>query len=163
MATVMTPEILHPRLLVFAKYIYLLGALLLLMFSVVITVWLFDRTPPFEMYGYTAPSTQKGGMLHVKASVRRDLSRDCSVTFSRALYDKAGRRYWESPEIYVNSDGVREINRQMKGNLELLLEIPASAPSGQTTLVTHLKYICNPVHRIWPIEVTAVVETVVTD
>lgn len=158
----MSPENLHPKLLVFAKYIYLIGAILMAMFSIVAGVWLCDRKPPFEMYGYVAPSVKQGEMLHVKANVRRDIYRECSVTFSRSLFDEQGRRYWESPEYYVSPEGLRELNRQMKGDLELLLAIPDYAPPGKTTLVTNLKYICNPIHQLWPIETSTVVETIVT-
>ena len=59
---------------------------------VCVLIWIgamaLDRAPPFKPLSYWTNQPKPGGTLVVRAKVQRDLDRECSVTFSRYLFDR---------------------------------------------------------------------------
>ena len=118
--------------------------------------WAFDRHPPFAIIGpVMARNAPPGGTAYFVADVRRDLDRDCSVRFSRYLIDGAGVRhdFAVDPRV-MTADGLRAMDTLMAGKLRLAVEIPRGANPGRATYTTELIYVCNPLHKWWPIEVS---------
>lgn len=146
-------------LLRLSKGIYIVGAALIVFFFVWVGVWSLDRTPPFEMYTYTINKPVQGGSMEVHGIVRRDLDRKCSVKYTRMMYDSSGRRFWETPELSMSYSALSDMDAKMRSRLELIVSIPDDAPVGSVTMITDLQYKCNPIHALWPIQVTTSVET----
>ena len=118
--------------------------------------WAFDRDPPFAVVGpVMAFNAAPGETAFFNADVRRDLDRECSVIFSRHMIDGAGVRhdFAKDPRV-MTSDGIRAMDLLMAGRLRLAVEIPRGANPGPAVYTTELQYSCNPLHRIWPIDVT---------
>ena len=159
MASVIREQMFMKRLTLLANIIYVIAAGFLTIFFTSVGFWTFDRHVPFEMYRYTTVPAKPGGTLYIQAEVRRDLHRNCSVSFSRVMYDVKGVRFWESPETYINPKGLADMDLQMKGDLFLALPVPLNAPVGPMTISTYLKYKCNPIHSFWPIETTININT----
>lgn len=130
------------------------GWFLCLPLLVIPLFWAFDRTPPFEILSHQPASGKPGGQLVVVADVRRDLSRGCSAYFTRHLYSPAGYRYDLEGLQFASAEQVRDIEARQPGRLALAIELPMSLSAGTAHLVTNLQYRCNPLHAVWPINVT---------
>lgn len=120
--------------------------------ALVALYWALDRTPPFAMTDYTVTNSTRGETAYINAHVKRDLSRDCPVRFSRYLYS-GGVRHEISGVQYMSAAAIADMDKQMPDALRLAVRIPADVPVGSATLVTALEYTCNPIHTIYPIEV----------
>lgn len=139
-----------------------IGAFLFFIALAQLMMWSFDRSPPFVVLAYDAPPTHRGGVAVIKASVKRDLDRKCSVTYSRMFLDSKGA----SSDL---TDGMRmmgataldELNRRSPDGLTLKVHIPDTAETGKALVITALEYVCNPLHQIYPISVTMLNEIVI--
>ena len=119
-------------------------------------VWLADRSPPFAITGPVVTiDAQPGELAFFTALVRRDLDRNCSVSFSRHLIDGRGVRFdlLKEPGV-MTAAGLRAMDAAMGGYLRLAVEVPAGAAPGPAIFATDLSYACNPIHRAWPIDVS---------
>ena len=133
-----------------------LGWLLCLPVFMQLGEWAFDRSPPFAVVGpVTALGARPGETAYFNAEVRRDLDRECSVVFSRYMIDGAGVRhdFARDPRV-MTPNGLRAMDVLMAGQLRLAVEIPRGANPGPAVYATELRYTCNPIHKLWPIEVT---------
>jgi len=78
---------------------------------VCVLIWIgamaLDRAPPFKLLSYWTNQPKPGGTLVVRAKVHRDLDRECSVAFSRYLFDRFGARH----ERAVDPDADRRVAR----------------------------------------------------
>ena len=120
------------------------------------------RDPPFDILPHQATRAQAGQWVELDLPVRRDLGRKCSVTYTRVLVDSDGSRFdlaggGETP------DGIRRIEAKNPGRLRLMLLMPppkvdgrSGIDPGSADLITHREYVCNPVHKLWPIRSTTV-------
>jgi hypothetical protein len=117
-----------------------------------------DSTPPFSLTGYVANVPRRGELLRVDATVWRDLDRNCSVAFSRHIFDAAGVRWDVLASANMTAFALRQLDEQAPGHLRLAVPIPAGAAVGPAKLVTPLEYQCNPWHGIRPIESTMTID-----
>lgn len=129
------------------------------LFAVQVALWAMDREPPFKSGVATVYPTTSPGVLRIERNVRRDVSRNCSVTFSRYIIDSSGARsdLFHRPQ-YMSIEQRREIQRLAPNKLIEVVQIPAGLKPGKARLYTNLVYECNPLHIIWPIEVLGGVE-----
>ena len=129
----------------------------LIVLSMIGAAWMIaDTDPPFRMLSYESTPARPGGILRVDAVVQRALSRRCSVTFSRHLFDSEGTRIDISPAVVMTADALEGLDRAAPGQLRLAISIPAHTLPGPARLVTPLQYQCNAWHAIRPIETTIV-------
>jgi hypothetical protein len=119
----------------------------------VLLFWAFDRSPPFELKDYTVFNGRRGETLLVSATVHRAVDRSCSVTFSRYLFDAKGVRTDLSGIQYMTASALEQMNRVNPDRLLLNVKVPDSVQPGPAKLVTSLEYVCNPIQRLWPIDV----------
>lgn len=113
-----------------------------------------DRVPPFVLLGVEPAAASAGEVIIIRARVWRDASRDCSVSFTRYIYDSRGVRF-DGAELAKASDAMIDtMERRDPGRLTVAIVVPAAAAPGPATLQTVLWYACNKVHHIWPIYVT---------
>ena len=117
-----------------------------------VVTWTFDRKPPFIMKSYVSEPTQRGSMAVVSVKVQRDLSRLCSVTYSRMFLDASGVM-WDLTEgvRVMTAKALDELDRRNPDALTIKVLIPAGAALGKGSIMTVLEYVCNPVHQAYPI------------
>lgn len=113
-----------------------------------ISTMAFDRDPPFKLLSYWTNQPTPGGMLVVRAKVHRELDRECSVTFSRYLFDRFGTRHEATGPQMMSPQALREMNASAPGELNLLVPIPTYFPPGQARLSTILEYRCNALQDV---------------
>ena len=121
--------------------------------ALVALYWALDRAPPFEMVEYTVTNAKRGETAYVNAKVRRDVGRDCTVTFTRYLMDSNKARHDIGGSQYMTAAALQRMERDMPDSLRLAVHIPEYVPVGPATLVTALEYRCNPTHALWPMDV----------
>ena len=103
----------------------------------------FDRDPPFKLLSAWASQPRPGGVLVVRAKVFRDLDRECSVTFSRYLFDRFNTRHEVYGPQVMTPRGLRDMDAEAPGELNLQVPIPVAFPPGKAKLTTILEYRCN--------------------
>jgi hypothetical protein len=111
-----------------------------------------DDSPPFETISYVSTPVKPGGVARFEAIVKRDLSRRCSVTFSRHAFDSTGLRLDLVPATSMTADALEGLERATPGRLRVAVGIPPFAAPGPARLVIPLSYVCNPWQAIRPIE-----------
>lgn len=114
--------------------------------------WTLDRDPPFEVLKINAVEVNQN-TVRFDLDVRRDLDRGCSVEFSRHLVDAAGYRHDMSVGQIMDAPALAEMDRRMGGKLLLSMDLPAGMAVGPAAMTTVLKYSCNPLQNLWPIQV----------
>ena len=115
--------------------------------------WASDRTPPFELLLYKTTPAKPGGTVYVEAKVHRDLSRGCSVRFTRHIFDSTGRRFDLSDEQVLDAESIEMMDKLAPGALRLAFKVPETMLPGPAKQVSALRYYCNPLHNVWPIRV----------
>ena len=113
-----------------------------------------DRQPPFEVLSVTPAFARPGETVVIIASVRRDVARNCSATFSRFIFDSKAARF-ELGNANATADTIRRMERRSPGMLTVAALIPLVAAPGPAVVETAIEYQCNVMHAIWPIAVTA--------
>ena len=137
-------------------------AWLLLLFSALGLIYMIgDTEPPFRVISSVANSPRAGELLRADAIVQRDLSRNCSVTFSRHILDSQGTRIDVQPLTYMPAAGLVQLEETSPGRLRMAVMLPAYVSPGPAKLVTPLAYTCNAWHSLRPIEVLMTVDFVV--
>lgn len=112
-----------------------------------------DTKPPFEMLSATTNKPRAGEILRADVLVRRDLSRKCSVTFSRHIFDSSNTRIDITPSTVMPAPALEQLEAAKPGHLRLAVELPQYIQPGPARLVTPLAYACNAWHTLRPIEV----------
>lgn len=119
---------------------------------VCVLIWIgamaLDRAPPFKLLSYWTNQPKPGGTLVVRAKVHRDLERECSVKFSRYLFDKVSARYKASGPQLMTPQALRNMDALAPGELNLQVPIPINFPAGPAVLTTVLEYRCNPLQDV---------------
>ena len=118
-----------------------------------------DRQPPFAILEVHPAEARPGEIVTVTAHVWRDRDRNCSATFSRYLFDSQHARFDLAADNkgspYFASDAmIDRIEADSPGMLSVRFLVPTGMAVGPAVLQTELRYACNQMHRIWPIEVT---------
>jgi len=127
-----------------------------------VAYWSMDRKPPFELKSYISSAGVPGQIIVIDAIVKRDLDRNCSVTFSRAFFDSRGARTeLTDGAMLMNARALFEMNKLNPGQLRLPVKIPVGATSGEGTVMTILDYVCNPTHLIKPIPLVLTMKVLV--
>lgn len=107
--------------------------------------WTADRTPPIEIKLWQAfPSEVKPGET-VYRVIRVNRLRICETDPDTLIIDGAKVRWnFEEPKITAPGQvGIDEYRRPVA--------IPLQASPGPAEMRTSTTFICNPIHRIWPI------------
>ena len=109
--------------------------------------WTVDRTPPvkFIEYGIFPPTVKAGGTIYRVIKVER--LRLCETDPDTVIIDGARVKwvYEEAPLLVAGHLGFDEYKRPVV--------VPLQASPGPSEMRTSATYICNPIHRIWPIKV----------
>lgn len=134
------------------KYI-IVGWLLIGFVFAIAAYWAMDRDPPFHMGSYTVFNAARGNTLFVNADVQRDISRGCTATFSRYIFDSKRVRHDLGGGAYMGAAGIAAMEHDAPGQLRIAVIVPPGAAIGRAQLITSIEYQCNPVHALWPIEV----------
>jgi hypothetical protein len=113
-----------------------------------------DDQPPFKMIAYTTQPVKPGGVLRVEALVKRDMTRPCSVVFSRHIFDSVGTRHDISAATPMTVVALQGLEKATPGRLVLAVKLPDHIALGKAQLVTPLVYQCNAWHSLKPIEET---------
>lgn len=113
--------------------------------------WTLDREPPFRRISATASPTRPGGTMRVDAVVWRDLTRYCSITYGRYLWDSTGFRHVIVDGGIVSDQERRDYKKADEMHDKIV--IPPGAAPGPGVLEADLNYVCNPVHFLRPIHV----------
>ena len=114
--------------------------------------WALDRHSPFDVLKINAAEVHQN-VVRFDLDVRRDLDRNCSVEFSRHLVDADGYRHDMSVGQIMDAEALREMDKRMGGKLLLSMDLPAGMAHGPAAMVTVLRYSCNPLQTMWPIQV----------
>ena len=132
-----------------------IAAWIILAGSVSGLLWMMgDSKAPFELYSYKVEPVRPGEVLKLRAEVRRDLGRNCAVTFSRHMFDSAGTRLDLVGQTTMTAAALEQLNAIDNDVLRLAIPIPEYAEPGPAILVTPLVYQCNAWHGLRPIEYT---------
>lgn len=109
--------------------------------------WIADRTPPVEFisYGVMPDKVRPGDTVYRVIRVNR--IRLCETDPDTIIIDGAKVR-WQFEEPSLLSPGPLGIDEYRRP-----VVIPMQASPGVAEMRTSATYICNPVHRIWPIKV----------
>lgn len=130
----------------------LTGALFCVLFALVIAYWAVDRDVPFTLESYAVEPVKAGTTTTVRAKVKRDLDRRCSVVFSRTFYDASGVRYELTEGVqFMNALALDAYNERSPDMLAFSVKVPPSATPGKGSVMTALNYECNPIHQFFPI------------
>jgi hypothetical protein len=129
-----------------ARVILLLSALLVLYYAA-------DRVPPFAVTSSAHAEARAGDYVTIHANVYRDTTRTCNADFSRYIYDSSGARF-DLGHSQASAEAIAQMERRSPGSLTIAFRIPPSVAPGPASLQTVLRYRCNRVHHLIPIEVT---------
>lgn len=124
-------------------------SLVLVLCAVPVLYWSLDRSPPFALLSAQVNSPRPGGILYVDARVRRDLDRECSVEFSRYLFDRNGSRHEAGGPQLMTPQAIRAMDAAAPGILRVTMQIPIGFPPGPAEMVTVLQYRCNPIQDLF--------------
>lgn len=119
----------------------------------IIAYYMLDREPPFAVLSVEPATARPGEYITITATVRRDVSRNCSAEFSRYVFDASRTRFDLGTQV-ASAELVRSINERSPNELRISFLVPPAAAVGSAWVETVLQYHCNKVHRVWPIEVT---------
>ncbi len=127
--------------------------LVIFLSALIVAGYAMDRRVPFKVETYEPAAGERGSPVVLRASVWRDVDRPCSAYFSRYVFDAAGTRF-DLGDAAATAEMIRDMDRRHPGRLSASIVIPPTAAIGEARLVTTLKYRCNKVHSLWPVEVT---------
>lgn len=115
--------------------------------------WMFDRSPPFKVLSVEPSAVRAGETVALIADVYRDTARRCDSTISRYILDAKGFRHDIGSSSFFPAESIDLLERRSPRRLMVRLNTPGDLPPGKSELVSSLLYVCNPVHRIYPIVV----------
>lgn len=106
-------------------------------------MWIGDRTPPGRLVSakVVTPNVEPGGTFQIRFEVDRE--RSCETQVDRMLVDADGHR---EPLPDIN-------NAQPLGPKAYIAtaEVPYYFVRGRARYITATTYVCNPLHRWFPI------------
>ena len=138
---------LFTRMLWVAQIIILCGLLIVCWYAM-------DRKEPFAVLSVEPSSARPGEVIQITARVWRDNGRDCSAQFARRIVDASGTGFDVGHGI-ASASMINSMETQNPGVFRIKMVVPVGAADGPAVLQTSLRYACNKVHYLWPIEVLA--------
>jgi hypothetical protein len=118
-----------------------------------VLVWAFDREPPLRLVGYAVERpVHPGGPLRITLAVERDMRQACDVQITRYIIDGRGFRFY-LPQIGLDAHAISELHATTRDENRILLQMPDDAAPGEARYGNALSYVCNPVHKLWPVRV----------
>ena len=118
-----------------------------------LTLWKLDTRIPFEMTGPVVYDVPKPGeTVKITIPVKRDIERDCSVLWSRYMFDSEGTRFDLTSTKFMSAEGIAYMDKLTPNILKVSIDIPPKAAPGNAIIVTQLAYMCNPFQYIWPVD-----------
>ena len=121
--------------------------------AAVLAYWSVDRTPPFTLLSYSTEPVKRGGTALIKANVVRDVTRGCTVTYSRFLFDSRGFRYDLNEQQRMTAEAIKSLDKITPNVLSIAVPIPQDISVGRALFQSVLHYTCNPLQLIFPITV----------
>ena len=115
-----------------------------------------DREPPFVVMSVEPAAAKPGDWITIKGHVKRDLSRHCSASWSRYVFDSGGKHFVLESGVTVTDQLIRDFDRIAPGQINLSFRVPQTAAVDEARVESILEYRCNRTHLLWPIEVTAI-------
>ena len=111
----------------------------------IVGYWVTDRDNPVAVLSRTllTPIVNPGGALQIERQVYRQ--RQCSTTVERVITDAGNIRYVlpnETLSIYGTLGDDHFVTS---------VPIPSEASVGPAVYTSTVRYVCNPIHLIWPI------------
>lgn len=135
---------LSSKLYLFLFLCYLIGHL---------GYWASDSYVPFSV---TGPSEHTkavpGESVTIKVPVKRDVTKKCSVLFSRYMYDSDGTYHDLMATRFQSYSGILKLNEINPNQVKFSFTVPEDATPGPATVITQLAYMCNPLQSIWPMD-----------
>jgi hypothetical protein len=123
----------------------------------VLAQWAQDRAPTLEIVEQLGvPTVRPGQEAYLRATVRRDLTRDCHTESSRYLLTSDGYRHMEGDSFLSDTETLRRITAGHPNEIRTTYLVPSGAAPGPAQVVTVLLQECNPLHKFWPIRSTTV-------
>lgn len=118
-----------------------------------IFAWAFDREPPFVVIdGHIEPPAVPGGVLRITGAVKRDISRNCDLEVTQWVEDSSGYRHYLNP-VAMRSDSIRKLEEISPGRTQYAASIPSTVKIGPSVYHAESRYVCNPVHFVWPVSI----------
>lgn len=117
-------------------------------------IWVSDRKPPFVVKtSVVVPPSVPGGPLLVEGDVERDIGRDCNLETHHWIEDSRGYRHY-LPEVIIPSESIRRLEESISpGRTKFSAQIPSTISLGKAIYHAENRYVCNPMHVVWPISV----------
>lgn len=111
-------------------------------------MWIADREPPTRITNAAVETSPvpRGGEYTVVINAFR--VKDCASKVERAMFDAQRVRYVYEDLQFDNSPGPIGVPDLYK----VRLTVPRSASPGEAKFRSQAVYICNPIHRLWPIK-----------
>lgn len=128
---------------------------------VVLAFGLMDRDPPFALLSVQPASARPGDMVTIKASVRRDVERECDAEFSRYMWGLTPGPDLGKPietrhilgTSFAPHEMIAMMERTWPGGLVISERVPDTLLPGPAKITADIQYVCNKAHRLWPITV----------
>ena len=112
-----------------------------------------NTKPPLIVHGYTAAPVHPGELITVYADVERDLERRCSARYSRKIIDSVGSVYSVEPSTDLSYHAIKVLDELNPNKLTINVLTPTSIQPGWATIITPVSYSCNPVQKLFPINI----------
>jgi hypothetical protein len=120
----------------------------------VLIVLAADREPPFRVIEVYPAVAKPGDTVELVARVHRDTDRNCAAHLSSFILDSNGTKFHMGDQD-ASAELIRRIELKSPGVLRISFIVPVTADAGLAHHVAVLKYRCNKVHTVWPIEITS--------
>lgn len=116
--------------------------------------WGLDRTAPFRVIEQPRDLRGRAGDTIKADIVVHRVLRGCDVSFTRYVFDSRGVRFDQQGVNHMSAETIEQMDMDAPGHLIVAFEVPHNAAPGRAYLVTSLAYVCNPVHYLFPIQVS---------
>jgi hypothetical protein len=120
----------------------------------ILAVLASDREPPFKVLAVYPAVAKPGDTVEIVARVHRDTDRGCAAHLSSFILDANGTKFYMG-EQDASAELIRRLEVTSPGLLRISFVVPQTADPGLAHHVGVIKYRCNKVHTVWPIEVTS--------
>lgn len=115
--------------------------------------WSIDRTPPLSINGrITVPRVVPGGSASLEIPVMRETWRNCSTQFRKYLIDSEGVEFDYGIEQLISAESLADMERRAGPWIRTSIHVPPNTHAGFANLAIDASFVCNPLHRIWPIK-----------
>jgi hypothetical protein len=105
--------------------------------------WSAQRNVPFKVLSVEPAFGKPGDRIIIKAHVWRDMTRPCSLTLTRIIFDSAGTPFVILSGAYFDSETIKNIERDSPGILYVPIKIPEDAQPGHARITAPMAYTCN--------------------